>query len=247
MSTADAALLRATLAAQDQERARIAAELHEDVGQALKAIILGLDRLGRSDGDVATVERQRLRTAATQSLEAVRRIALDSRPPTLDEFGLAAAIRTLAREAEARGGPPVEVLVTTAPPREDAAALPAVAGTPAVAGATAAASTSTAGRGRQSKASEVEVALYRVAKEALANVVQHAQAGAASVVVSRTADKWSIVVEDDGVGFDAAALAPDKGLGLACMRARLVALGGSLDVESAPGGGTSVYGRLGAP
>lgn len=230
MSTADAALLRATLAAQDQERARIAAELHEDVGQALKAIILGLDRLGRSDGDVATVERQRLRTAATQSLEAVRRIALDSRPPTLDEFGLAAAIRTLAREAEARGGPPVEVLVTTA-----AASTPAVAGAPA------------AGRGRQSKASEVEVALYRVAKEALANVVQHARAGAASVVVSRTADKWSIVVEDDGVGFDAAALAPDKGLGLACMRARLVALGGSLDVESAPGGGTSVYGRLGAP
>ncbi len=229
MSTADAALLRATLAAQDQERARIASELHEDVGQALKAIILGLDRLGRADGAAATAERQRLRTAAVRSLEAVRRIALDSRPPTLDELGLAAAIRALARDAEGRGAPPVGVLVTTAPTLATAAEAPG------------------SRRGQSGKASEVEVALYRVAKEALANVVQHARAGSASVVVSTTPDRWSIVVEDDGVGFDVAALAPDKGLGLACMRARLVALGGSLDVESAPGGGTSVYGRLGAP
>lgn len=232
MSTADAALLRATLAAQDQERARIASELHEDVGQALKAVILGLDRLdrlGRADAAAAKAERQRLRTAAVRSLEAVRRIALDSRPPTLDELGLAAAIRTLAREAEGRGGPPVGVLVTIAPTREGAAGALGPR------------------RTRSGKASEVEVALYRVAKEALANVVQHARAASASVVVSGTPDRWSIVVEDDGVGFDVAALAPEAGLGLACMRARLVALGGSLDVESAPGGGTSVYGRLGTP
>lgn len=227
MSPADAALLRATLSAQDQERARIATELHEDVGQALKAIVLGLDRLGATDGDAARAERQRLRTAAVRSLEAVRRIALESRPPTLDEFGLGAAIRTLAREAEARGGPPVGVLVT-APGRDE------------VVGATGLRPE------RTGKASEAEVALFRVAKEALSNVVQHARATAASVVLSRTADRWSLVVEDDGVGFDPVALAPDKGLGLACMRARLVALGGDLDVESSPGGGTSVYGRLSA-
>lgn len=220
MTVADASLLRAALVAHELERARMARELHEDVGQALKAIILGLDRLALAGDRLAGAERQRLKTVAAQSLEAVRRMALEIWPSTLGELGLAAALRALAREAEEGGGPPVSVQVTLPERREG---LPG---------------------GQAGGVGEVEMAIYRVAQEALANVVEHAQARAASVVVSGTSEKWTVVVEDDGVGFDPEVLPESAGLGLAYMRARLVALGGDLRVESSKGGGTSVYGRV---
>ena len=82
--------------------------------------------------------------------------------------------------------------------------------------------------------------LYRVAEEALANVVQHAHANRVWVTLSRTAEGIRLAIRDDGAGFDPAAVAPGSGLGILAMRERLRAVSGSLSIRSRPGGGTKV-------
>jgi len=211
-ATEHAELLRAAFKAQEHERSVVAAELHEGVGQSLKAVLLGLERLD----DGAVVERRRLQGLASQALDAVRRIALELRPSTLDELGLPAALRAEARLVEERGAVTVSVLadVPERPPRP-------VGGAP-----------------------EAEVALFRVAQEALANVLQHSRAENASVVLTAVRGWWHLVVEDDGVGIDESAGGPSAPLALAGARARVLVLGGELSVESPRGGGTSVYARV---
>jgi PAS domain S-box-containing protein len=92
-------------------------------------------------------------------------------------------------------------------------------------------------------APEVETAVYRIVQEALTNVAKHARASAASVVLSRSDGHVTVVVEDDGVGFVPDA-APKGRLGLLGMRERAALVGGVLDVESSPGGGTAVRVRI---
>ncbi len=212
-ATENAELLRAVLHAQEHERAAVAAVLHEGVGQALKALALGLKGLEVGGGAAARLRLERL---TTETLESVRTLAVGLRPAMLDDLGLAAALRTVARAAEAAGGPVVSVLADV-PARAPAGAA---------------------------HASDVELAFFRVAQEAVENVVRHARAATASVVVTAGSETWFLVVEDDGVGFDAASLAPGQRLGLDYARAWLVALGGELRIESSPGGGTSVHGRV---
>ena len=209
-------LLQALLTAQEEERSRIARDLHDQIGQSLTALLLGLDRqLERPVGSAEELqdELRRLRGLTAVTLADVRRIALDLRPAVLDEFGLAAALRRFARELNERYGIAVNVLVDV-PDR---------------------------------LSREVETVLYRVAQEALTNVVRHAQAAEASIVVTVPQGSVQLVVEDDGVGFDPAALAPSERIGLIGMRERLELLGGSLRLESAPGSGCSVHARLPLP
>jgi signal transduction histidine kinase len=89
-----------------------------------------------------------------------------------------------------------------------------------------------------------ETVLYRVAQEALTNVVRHARAGVVSVVADADGDRVQLVVDDDGGGFEPAALTPSEQLGLLGMRERVELLGGALRVESAPGAGCRVHARL---
>ena len=93
---------------------------------------------------------------------------------------------------------------------------------------------------------EVEVAVYRIVQEALTNVVKHAEASHVSVVLSCEGDKLSVVVEDDGCGFDTDAKLQEAGdrLGLFGMQERAQLVGGSLTVEASPGQGTAVYLRV---
>jgi len=209
-------LLQALLTAQEEERGRIARDLHDQIGQSLTAMLLGLDRqLERLDpaADAAHGELRRLRSLTSVTLTDVRRIALDLRPSVLDELGLAAALRRFGRELHERYGIAVTVLVE----------IP------------------------ERLAQQVETVLYRVAQEALTNVVRHAQAAEASIVVTVSRGFVQLVVEDDGVGFDPTALTPAERIGLIGMRERLELLGGSLRLESAPGSGCSVHGRLPLP
>ena len=202
-----ARLLAALLTAQEEERGRIARDLHDQIGQALTALLLGLERqLERPDA--AAIAGLRELTAAT--LADVRRIALDLRPAVLDELGLAAALERFARDLEARYGLTVSVLVDL-PSR-----LPRT----------------------------TETVLYRVAQEALTNVVRHARAREAAVVATAVGGSLQLVVEDDGVGFDVEALAPAQQIGLLGMRERLELLGGTLRIESSPGSGCGVHARL---
>lgn len=197
-------LLQAVLTAQEEERGRISRDLHDQIGQALTALVLGLD------GPIDDGELRRLKELAVTTLGDVRRIALDLRPSVLDELGLEAAMRRNARELRDRYGVDISVLVR----------LP------------------------HRLTRQEETVLYRVAQESLTNVVRHAKASTASVVVTMADGYVRLVVEDDGIGFDPASLVPAEQVGLIGMRQRLEFLGGSLRVESAPGRGTTVHGRV---
>ena len=97
-------------------------------------------------------------------------------------------------------------------------------------------------------AREVETTLYRIAREALTNVFRHANAKRVSVLLQRRADHVSLIVEDDGRGFDAAAMlrapATQGKLGLLGMQERATLAGGSVEIESSPGAGTTVFVRM---
>jgi signal transduction histidine kinase len=92
--------------------------------------------------------------------------------------------------------------------------------------------------------SEVETMMYRLAQEALNNVAKHARANHVDVVLERSAESMSVIIEDNGVGFDVAnAEAAGRGLGLIGMRERAALVGAELQIESTPGRGTTVIVR----
>ena len=202
-----AKLLRSLLRAQEEERGRISRDLHDQIGQALTALLLGIERnIESADAD----DLRRLKEITSITLNDVRRIALDLRPSVLDELGLEAALRRFARELHERYELDVSLLVKL--PR------------------------------RLSR--QEETVLYRVAQEALTNVVRHAGSPDASVVVTAPHNTALLVVEDSGKGFDPDALPSFDRIGLVGMAERVELLGGSLRIESTIGEGTTVYARI---
>ncbi len=200
-------LLRALLTAQEEERARIAKDLHDQVGQALTALRLGLEALP-SPAPAA----RGLKELVEATLADVRRIGRELRPAALDELGLEAALRRMVEEMAEYGGLEADVFV----------------------------------RLKGKLPPELETVLYRVAQEALTNVVRHARASRVSVLLSEHEGKLQLVVEGDGLGFDPGRVG-QKSNGLIGMRERVELAGGELLVESAPGKGTAVYARVPLP
>ncbi len=201
-----ARLIGALLTAQEEERVRISRDLHDQIGQALTGLLLGLDAAIEQPD---RVELARLKDLTSATLGDVRRIALDLRPSVLDALGLDAAVRRFARELHERHGLETQVAIH----------LPRLS-------------------------SVEETVLYRVCQEALTNVVRHARASSVSVVATAGERQIQLVVEDDGTGFDPSALAPADEVGIVGMRERLQLLGGSLDIETVLGRGTTVHARL---
>ncbi|MGE5244285.1 MAG: HAMP domain-containing protein [Betaproteobacteria bacterium] len=206
------ALLKRTLAVQEDERLRIARELHDETSQTLNALLMGLDAgLARYP---SAFTRERLvdaRRLAGRLLEGVHRLILALRPSMLDDLGLASAIEWFARQQLE----PLGVAVTFEASGTDRR-LPR----------------------------EVELALFRAAQEAIANIGRHA--GADRALIQYTAEDGHLVLEleDDGRGFDpadAAVIGPSmRGLGLAGMRERIALVGGQLTIDSAPDSGTRI-------
>jgi signal transduction histidine kinase len=199
--------VRRVVEAQEQERARLARELHDETGQALTSILLGLKSLddrAAADSDRAAVTE--LRELVVSTLQNVRRLAVELRPATLDDFGLVPAIERLRDVVEAQAGISVDI-------RSDLgdARLP----------------------------SDVETALYRIVQEAFTNVLKHASASRVSVRLDRRADRVTLIVHDDGRGFDPAT-AREGSLGLVGMRERAALLGGHLTTESSEDAGTMI-------
>jgi signal transduction histidine kinase len=198
--------------AQEAERQRIARELHDETGQALTAIGLGLRGAATSlkqDVEKTGVTLRKLEHLASQSLTELQRMIADLRPSHLDDLGLPAALRWYGKEIQTRA--PLEVTVD-------------------VAGASRPIPT------------EVATALFRVAQEALTNVVKHAQAQHAKVRLVFQESDVSLAVEDDGIGFDPEGLQRGKRArwGLLGMEERAGLLGGNLWLHSGPGRGTLV-------
>jgi signal transduction histidine kinase len=211
-------VLRRLVAAEETERGRVSRELHDRLGQDLTALKLGLQILRKRGACVAPLRKSlsKLETLADSLMRDLHRLAWELRPAALDVFGLELALRRYANEWAALSGLAVDF---------DSQ------------GATA-----------QRLGREVETTLYRVAREALTNVFRHAKAKRVSILLQRRADHVSLIVEDDGRGFDAAAMlrapASQGKLGLLGMQERAMLAGGSAQIESSPGAGTTVLVRM---
>jgi two-component system sensor histidine kinase UhpB len=192
--------------AQEEERRRVARELHDEAGQALTAVIIGLERGLASMPEVYAADlpvqpRQlisNLRDLAAQTLDEVRKLALELRPSVLDDLGLVAALRQYVRSTEERSGLAAQLTVVGFDESADER-LPA----------------------------QVETALFRIAQEALTNAIRHARASAVQVRLRRTPSSVTLEVRDDGVGLGAAPSQDGEHLGMFGMRERARLLGGT--------------------
>jgi len=203
--------------AEEQERRRIARELHDQVGQNLTALGISLNILrtqlprsgtgplqGRIDDSLKLLEETTAR---------VRELMIELRPPLLDDYGLAAAVEWYAKEFGIRANLVVEV---------------------------------TAPRGQRRLDPAKEITLFRILQEALTNVAKHASAARVQVLLEVESVLVRMTVRDDGRGFDpgaqGSAQRPTWGLLNMVERARMI--GGTCRVESAPGTGTQVVAEV---
>ena len=218
------------LAAQEDERRRLARELHDGTMQSVAALIMGLERgLQAMPGDVphlraAHQTTARLRDLATRTLEEIRHLALDLRPAVLDDHGLVPAVRWLAEQERERFG--VDALVELG---GDFAQVGDAADSPRLPAA-------------------VETASFRIVQEALTNVAKHARAQSVVVRLIHQGDAVTLEVEDDGVGIAVDAVPPPGHMGLFNMRERAMLLGGRCEITPAPAGhGTLVHAVIPLP
>jgi len=202
------------LEASQQERIRLAADLHDGPVQELTALSYGLERVDRriqSQGPDAAVallgEQKEHLTEVTRTL---RNLLSELRPPAIDEHGLAGALKlhgdAFARQA--RTSVDIDAQLDQRP------------------------------------APEIETIIYRITQEALTNVAKHAQAGHVWVRLTADHDAVDLTIRDDGVGFDpvqAGRLLNDGHFGLAGMRERVELGGGHLELDSRPGHGTTIH------
>ncbi len=215
-----AKMLRQIVSDQEAERKRIARELHDTLGQSLTLLRLSLDGIVQSAPGASELQKRlvEIKTIATDAVREVARLAWDIRPSSLDDIGIDTAIRNLVDRWRACAPVRFELHVALAQER-----LP-----PAV-----------------------ETTLYRILQEALTNAVRHAEATEVGVILGSENGHVSMIVEDNGRGFACdgpACKFPRSGrLGLLGMRERLSLVGGSMEIESTPGSGTTLFLRIPLP
>ena len=200
---------------QEDERRRIARDMHDQFGEHLTALSLEIASLKDTCGTNPDLARHvgTLETIAVRLDRDVEQLVWQLRPTALDDLGLRAALTNYVQEWSARHGVAAEV--------------------------------HTSGLLDDRLASEVETALYRIAQEALNNVAKHALAQRVEVILERRPDCVLLIVEDDGVGFDAGKPAAGRhGFGLVGMQERAALVGASLDIETTPGQGTTILVRM---
>jgi two-component system CheB/CheR fusion protein len=211
-------LLQGVIGAQENERRRVARELHDDIGQALTALVLALGVIQDGLPEESERERRILEDAtglAENMMSGLRRIIADLRPPVLDDLGLVPALRRLGSDLQERAGVTVAVQAAELPGR-----LPP----------------------------EVELTLFRVAQEALTNIGKHAHAHEARILLRCDPAQVTLQIQDDGQGLPQAGVGLDQAdaprlaahFGLLGMQERVALLNGSFRVESAPHAGTTV-------
>jgi two-component system sensor histidine kinase UhpB len=210
---------RAILRAQETERQRIAQDLHDEVNQALTAIKLRLSATTQSAPEGLRRELRETKHLVDTAMDELLHIARELRPTALDDHGLIVALRSQVADFADRTGMQAEFL------RHGAIPL---------------------------LSDEEQLVIYRVTQESLSNVAQHANATRVVVQLSFTG-KTMLKIYDDGGGFDALKAqrggklrGRPGGLGLSGMRERALLVGGSLNVFSRPGEGTTIELTMGA-
>ena len=204
--TSRARLLRRLVVAQEDERRRLAQDLHDGLGQRLTALRLILEALegDRSGQPMGTANALEMLARINHDVDF---IAWELRPAALDDLGLARVLETYVTEWSRHAGVPAAFHVRPG--------------------------------NLQRFAPEVEASIYRIAQEALNNVAKHARARSANVLLELRGENLALVIEDDGVGFQPTATGQTM-LGLTGMRERALAVGGTVELEPTPGGGTTV-------
>ena len=197
-------------AIREEERTRIAREIHDEVGQALTALKMDLAWLGKKVPPRGTPVREKLRGmegVIDATMDALHRILAELRPGVLDDLGLPAAIRWLAEEFKRR--------------TEIACRVQMTGGEPHLEGGQA-------------------TAVFRILQEALTNVARHAQARRVEIRLHVLPTAFELVVTDDGRGITATELAASGTLGILGMRERALTWHGRVTVRGEPGRGTTV-------
>jgi signal transduction histidine kinase len=210
-------LRRHLAAAEEKERLRLAHELHDQAGQSLIAAILELNAIDALVDGPARGRLHLVRKRMEEMGKTLHRIAWELRPPAIDELGLRKALSSYIADWGEQCGTDVDFHCDD--PKLDE--VP----------------------------NEIGTAIYRIVQEGLTNVVKHAQRPSnVSIVIRRPDATLQVIVEDNGCGFDvgatAAKLDAQRGLGLDGMRERLSLIGGTLEIESAVGGGTTIFARI---
>jgi len=209
-------LLRQIVRAQDDERRRIARDIHDHIGQQMTALRLSLARLDQDSGDAETREKLEQTKTIAQRLDAdVDFLAWELRPATLDDIGLAEAMSTFVGQWSTHSGVEAQFHTTGFE------------------------------KGRLSP--ETETNLYRILQEALNNTLKYAHAKRVDVLLERRDNQVVLIVEDDGIGFNPNKEASgdgNRGMGLIGMRERAAIVGGTLQIESQPDAGTTIFARV---
>ena len=207
-------LVRRTIEIQEEERRRVATEIHDGVTQQLVSVWYRLQAVSRSlriEPDRAERELAAASSLVDDALDEARAAIYNLRPSVLDDLGLGPSLRTLAvRQLEGQVVVELDVQdVTGLPPHH-------------------------------------EVALYRIAQEAVTNVRKHADASAVRVWLADRGEEVALGVRDDGRGFEThgSVPRPATSFGLTGMRERVALIGGTLEIRSAPGEGTDLEVRI---
>jgi two-component system CheB/CheR fusion protein len=208
-------LLRQLVRTQEDERRRIARDIHDHLGQQSTALRLNLEALK----DMCVAYKELCGPIAQMQMIAARLdadvdfLAWELRPAALDDLGLAAALANFIKEWSNHFAIPADFHTT--------------------------------GIDKERPSPEAETNLYRIAQEALNNTVKHAQASRVDVLLERRDHQVVLIVEDDGVGFDPNDKEQaDRGLGLLGMRERAAIIGGTLEIEASPNRGTTIFARV---
>ena len=209
-------LLRQIVRAQEDERRRIARDIHDQVGQQMTALRLNLAALdqGYTEDREIREKLEQTKTIAERLDADVDFLAWELRPAALDDIGLAEAMGTFVRQWSNHSG--VEAQFHTS------------------------------GMEKERLSPETETNLYRIMQEALNNTMKYAQAKRVDVLLERRGNQVVLIIEDDGVGFNLnrAVSAEDKGMGLIGMRERAALIGGTLQIESKANEGTTIFARV---
>jgi PAS domain S-box-containing protein len=211
-------LLQTLVITQEEERRRLSLELHDQMGQSLAALMLGLKSLGDS-GDLsasANDRLQQLQALTNQLAQEVHTLARNLRPTALDDLGLPTALANYVEEWSERSQVAADfhsngLLARRLPPH-------------------------------------IETAVYRIVQEALTNILKHTRSTNVSVIVEYRGGRVLTIVEDNGGGFDVEKVlrnpVGERRLGLLGMQERVTLLGGSLKIESTPSSGTTVLASI---
>ncbi|HEY9463554.1 MAG TPA: PAS domain S-box protein [Vicinamibacterales bacterium] len=207
-------LLGRLVFAQEDERRRIAREMHDQFGEQLTALglrIRAIKDAANGHGDLSA-EIAALEEVAQQLDRDVDHLVWELRPTALDDLGLRAALANYIEDWSRRAQIHAEL--------------------------------HTAGLSTERLASEIETTLYRIAQEALNNIAKHAHARQVEIILERRTDQVLLIVEDDGVGFEPVGMDRQRrGFGLLGMQERAALVGATIQIESAPGEGTTIFVR----